>query len=389
MSKLYEVARISAGQGAPQGDNNYSDKGTPFIKAGNLSQLVNGENECNIQKVSETVAEKYKLKLFPKGTIVFAKSGMSCTKGWIYELQRECYVVNHLACIEPTKIFPGYLKYFFRYNQPNRLIKDESYPSISLVDISNMEIPSLPIEEQKKIAEILDKASNLISLRKKQIEKLDLLVKARFIDIFGSLGANALGWDEKLLEDIADDQDSIKCGPFGTQLSKDEYVKTGVPVWGIPQINSDFTKWPLDYVTEEKKEKLISYLIKPYDIVMSRKGNVGKCAIYPKSYPLGILHSDALRIRVNTKIVNPLFLKQQLHDSPSIEHQIGIVSSGAIMAGINVTKLKKILIHVPPIELQNQFADFVQQVEKQKEQLQQGLEKLELTYKALMQQYFN
>ena len=78
----------------------------------------------------------------------------------------------------------------------------------------------------------------------------------------------------------------------------------------------------------------------------------------------------------------------QLHISPLVETQIGMVSSGAVMAGINVAKLKNILIHVPPIDLQNQFAAFVQQVDKSKYETQKGLDNLETLKKALMQQYF-
>lgn len=99
---------------------------------------------------------------------------------------------------------------------------------------------------------------------------------------------------------------------------------------------------------------------------MSRKGNVGKCAIYPEEYPDGIIHSDVLRIRVDSKRVDPMFMMRQLHYSGAVTHQIELVSSGAIMAGVNVTKLKQIYVHIPPMELQNQFSDFVKQVDKSK-----------------------
>jgi type I restriction enzyme S subunit len=111
---------------------------------------------------------------------------------------------------------------------------------------------------------------------------------------------------------------------------------------------------------------LSAYSIVPGDIAMSRKGNVGKCAIFPEHYPDGIIHSDVLRIRVDFQKVNPVFMMRQLHYSGAVTRQIDLVSSGAIMAGINVTKLKQIYVHVPPMELQQQFASFVEQVDKSK-----------------------
>jgi type I restriction enzyme S subunit len=168
------------------------------------------------------------------------------------------------------------------------------------------------------------------------------------------------------LVDICANTDDIKCGPFGTQLSKDEYVDEGIAVWEIPQINTAFETKPTHYLTTEKAKQLSAYSIVPGDIAMSRKGNVGKCAIFPEHYPDGIIHSDVLRIRVDFQKVNPVFMMRQLHYSGAVTRQIDLVSSGAIMAGINVTKLKQIYVHVPPMELQQQFASFVEQVDKSK-----------------------
>lgn len=184
--------------------------------------------------------------------------------------------------------------------------------------------------------------------------------------MFGDLANPSIQWKNIILIDACNTTDDIKCGPFGTQLSKDEYCSSGVPVWEIPQINSEFKIKPVHFVTLKKAKELDSYSLISGDIAMSRKGNVGLCAVFPNSLPSGIIHSDVLRIRVNSAKLNSIFLMYQFHLSEYIRHQIMIVSSGAIMAGINVSKLKKIRIHVPPISLQNQFADFVQQVDKSK-----------------------
>lgn len=221
-------------------------------------------------------------------------------------------------------------------------------------------------EEQGQIVATLDGIEHLIALRKEEIASLDELVKSRFIELFGDLASPDCKWKTKKLVETCVAADDIKCGPFGTQLSKDEYVDSGVAVWEIPQINSLFATLPTHYLTEEKAKELDAYSIKAGDIAMSRKGNVGKCAVFPISFASGIIHSDVLRIRVDGSQVLPLFMMHQLHYSGSVQHQIELVSAGAIMAGINVTKLKQISVHIPPMRLQQQFVAFVEQTDKSK-----------------------
>ena len=258
--------------------------------------------------------------------------------------------------------------------------------AVSKLETLSIEIPN--ISEQNKIAQNLYKVEQLVNFRKQQLAKLDELVKARFVEMFGDLASPACSWKKEKIVNICADQDDIKCGPFGTQLSKDEYQSTGVAVWEIPQINSNFLLKPTHFITAEKALQLESYSIIPGDIAMSRKGNVGRCAVFPENLKNGIIHSDVLRIRIDKKRAVPTFMMHQLHNSNFIKHQIELVSSGAIMAGINVTKLKEIEVHLPPLTLQNEFAAFVERVDQQKQTIQQSLEKLELMKKALMQEYF-
>ena len=111
--KLSDMAVISAGQGAPQGESAYGTEGVPFIKAGDLASLLAGKKESEIQHVNESVAKKHRLKIYPAGSILFAKSGMSCMKGYVYKTDSPCYVVSHLAIIIPTGCDGDYLKYYF------------------------------------------------------------------------------------------------------------------------------------------------------------------------------------------------------------------------------------------------------------------------------------
>lgn len=223
-------------------------------------------------------------------------------------------------------IYNRYLFYFCQsetfVNSMTAQATGASYPAVSNSIVKNCEIPLPERNKQKEIADILDKVTGLISLRKQQLAKLDELVKARFVEMFGDLAAPQCEYPELKLVDICADADDIKCGPFGTQLNKDEYKTKGVAVWEIPQINSGFSEMPTHFITEEKAVILNAYSIEPGDIAMSRKGNVGKCGLFPENFKKGIIHSDVLRIRVDKRKVDSCFMMYQLHFSEAVKRQI-------------------------------------------------------------------
>ena len=250
-------------------------------------------------------------------------------------------------------------------------------------DISDFLIPVPPLSEQSRIVAELDLLTGIIDKQNAQLKELDNLAQAIFYDMFGDLSC-----DECALIELCVSKDDIKCGPFGTQLSKSEYQKEGVAVWGIPQINSHFIIPPSDYVSQEKAVALKDYSVVAGDIVMSRKGNVGQCSVFPDSFENGIIHSDVLRLRLDYDKANSIFMMYQLHLSDSIKHQIQLVSSGAIMPGINVTKLKNIKVQVPPLALQQSFAEKIQSIEKQKETIRASIADTQKLLDYTMDKYF-
>lgn len=285
-------------------------------------------------------------------------------------------------------LLPRYLYYFCRNYDFERLNKAVTIPSLTKSDLLKIEITLPSLEIQEKIVNRLLKIEEVIQARQQQLQKLDELVKSRFVELFGDLASPSCLWETIKLADACTSADDIKCGPFGTQLGKGEYVDSGVAVWEIPQINTAFKACPTHFITEEKATQLKAYSLVPGDIAMSRKGNVGRCAIFPDEYVDGIIHSDVLRIRVNEQKVNPVFMMYQLHFSSAVINQIEMVSSGAIMAGVNVTKLKQIYVHIPPKKLQDQFASFVKQTDKSKVAVQKALDEAQLLFDSLMQKYF-
>ena len=216
------------------------------------------------------------------------------------------------------------------------------------------------LKEQKAIARQLDFVECQLDNANEQLSHLDTLVKSQFVEMF----ERGQRWELRALAECCTTPDDIKCGPFGSQLHKEDYISEGVPVWGIPEVNANFRRMPDKYVSLENGQRLQSYSLAPGDVAMNRKGNVGQAALFDGKKPSGIIHSDVLRVRVDQDVLSPAFLVEQFHSSHVVREQIVFASTGAIMAGTNVTKLKKIKVFVPPLALQQEFADFVVQVDK-------------------------
>jgi len=380
MAKLSDFCRINMGQSPDSSSYNENGKGMPFFQGnadfGELHPKV--RVWCNAPtKIA-----------YPNDILISVRAPI----GALNIADVECCIGRGLASLttDADKCYQKYLWYALesKVDELNSKGTGSTFKAISKSVLFDTEIPLPSLGVQKEISDIFDRTTALIRARKEQLKKLDELVKSRFIELFGDLASPCCQWKTRTLIETCVDKDDIKCGPFGTQLSKDEYQSCGVAVWEIPQINNRFTTKPTHYLTQEKAQQLSAYSIVAGDIAMSRKGNVGKCAIFPADFQDGIIHSDVLRIRVDTTRVLPIFMMYQLHYSNAVQHQIELVSSGAIMAGINVTKLKQILVHIPPMELQNEFVTFVEQTDKLKFDTKQALEKLEILKKSLMQQYF-
>ena len=357
--KLGEIANISAGQGAPQGAENYSEEGTPFVKAGDLFYLVNGERECDIQKVSEEVAKNHRLKLYPKGTVLFAKSGMSCMKGYVYATNAECYVVSHLACIMPFDVDSKYLKYYFEYHKPNQLVKDASYPSISLADIAEMPINVFDDQTEAKIVDNLDAVNSLIAKSKEELGLLDNIVKSRFVEMFGEPITNKMGWPCLSLVKTC----KAILGGGTPSKSHPEYFTGGIP-WVSPKdmkyaVISD----SIDHITEEAVAHSTTNLVPKNSVLM-----VIRSGILKHTLPVAI-NSVPVTINQDMKAFVPgngVITEFLMYYFKAIESDVLAGVRGVTADNIDFKAFQQRTIIVPPLELQNRFAAFVAEVDKSK-----------------------
>ncbi len=376
---LNEIAEVSAGQGAPQGDENYSIDGTPFVKAGNLHDLINGESIDLIQKVNDDIASKYRLKKFPAGTVVFAKSGMSCLKGYVYVLPTEAYVVNHLACIVPYFGLSEYLKFYFMHHKPSELIRDSSYPSIRLSDISDIVINLPELSECMDIVKILKNTERVIKIKKLQLLEFDQLIKSRFVEMFGDISINSKSFDIKPFGDLCF---KIGDGLHGTPLYDDKgnyYFING------NNLGNDCIK-----ITETTK-KVNEEVFKKYyiqfgenTVFLSINGTLGNVALY-NDEPIILGKSAAycnLKPSLHIKFVAELFKTNKFK-----EYMLSN-SSGTTITNFGLKAFRNYPMIVPPMILQTQFTKFVEQVDKLKFVVQKSLDETQKLFDSLMQEYF-
>ena len=260
-----------------------------------------------------------------------------------------------------------------------------TFKAISKSVLSETEIPLPSLEEQRKIAAVLDKVSELIAKRRQQLDKLDLLEKARFVEIFCNPIENA-NWEFVNMADISTD---MRTGPFGSALRHNEFVETGIFVLGIDNaVENRFTYNRMRYITEEKYEQLKRYTVRPGDVIITIMGTVGRSAVIPDNIPKAINTKHLACLTINRSKAQPMFVCCAFQMHPEIRQQLTGQAKGAIMDGLNLTIIKKLSFKLPPLEIQNEFVKFFGATEKTKTIIEESLMKLETIKKALMQEYF-
>lgn len=358
IKKLGEIAKVSAGQSAPQDKSLFTNNGNPFIRAGNLEALVNGLNEQSLLKIESNTAEKFKLKLFPKNSIIFAKSGMSASLNRVHVLKENCYVVSHLAVLEIKKDFPSFIKYHLMYNPPSKLIKDEGYPSISLYDIQNLEIPIPPLPVQEKIVAELDTLHRLKELQEQQLTELNNLAQSTFYDMFGDPIENEKGWEVKKFGNIF----SLKSG---VALSAKNIIDGEYPVYGGNGIVGYHNVFNTEGV----------------NIIIGRVGALcGNVRLVSESI---WLTDNAFKLNLVKENFDLIFLRNLL----SI-FDLRKFAREALQPVISNLTLKNIEVIIPPLSLQTQFAERIEKIESQKELIKQSIAQTQHLIDYTMDKYF-
>lgn len=358
----------------------FVDKGIPFINAGHIQNNdISFENMNYISKEKFNKLGSGKVK---KNDILYCLRG-SLGKNAIVNIE-EGAIVSSLVILR-SKTEDIDVNYLIKYLNSN-YIKEQilkynngsSQPNLSAASVKNFNIYLPNYEKQKEISRILDKAQQLIDKRKEQIEALDELVKSKFIEMFGDPVSNPKGFKVKNLSEIAESF-------IGLTYKPDDVSDNGTLVLRSGNIqNSKLVFSDNVRVTTNVREKLF---VKENDILMcSRNGSarlVGKVAMIPKLDEE--ITFGAFMTIIRSKNYSYLFTYFQLE---AFRQQLQSAKTTTINQ-ITKKMLDEIKIPLPPIELQNQFADFVKQVDKLKFEMEKSLKELEDNFNSLMEKAFN
>lgn len=239
----------------------------------------------------------------------------------------------------------------------------------------------IDLKVQSEIVSVLDKITALIDKRREQLETLDELVKARFVELFGDPVVNPHNYPKVSLSELAE----IKIGPFGSLLHKDDYIENGHAlvnpshiIDGRVSVDNKLT------ISDEKYDELSAYHLLVGDVVMGRRGEMGRCAVVSES---GLLcGTGSLLIRTKGSVTADYL--QKIISFPTFKKTIEDMAVGQTMPNLNVPIVSNFQIIKPPMEVQKSYYDFVEQMDKLKLEVQKALSQLETLKKSLMQKYF-
>ena len=256
-------------------------------------------------------------------------------------------------------------------------------PHIYFKDYKKEELYLPIIDEQINIVNKLDKIREIIDIRKKQIEELEQLIKSQFVEMFGDININDKKWNEDILKN-----NLSVVGGYAFKSS--EFQENGIPILRIGNINTGQFR-PKDLMFWKEEKSLENYAIYPDDVLMSLTGTVGKedygnICIIGNEYPKYYLNQRNAKLNIKETLKKE-YISYALR-VPEIKRRLTGISRGVRQANISNKDIENLKLPIPPIELQNQFADFVKKINKQKLGIQKSLEEMKKLQESLMNKYF-
>ena len=381
MAKLGEVCTIVSGSTPKTSVTSYWDGNIKWITPAELNEDTFYIMD-SVRHITEEGKEKTGLSYLPTGTVILSSRApigktaiagceMCCNQGF-----------KNLICSDA--IYNEYLYFFLKSKTDylNSLGRGATFKEISKSIVENIEIPLPEVNQQKEIAEKFKKLEQLISLRKQQLAKLDELVKARFVEMFGTFPANPFRWSIGKIQDVVSD---VRYGSSRPAVEGGKYPYL--------RMNNITYSGELDLRDTKRIDipdsELDKCTVRRGDVLFNRTNSkelVGKTCVYNRD-ELMVLAGFVIRVRINERI-RPEVLSAFLNMDFSKRMLIGMCKTAIGQANINAKELQNIDLYIPPIELQDQFVTLKNKIDQQKQTVQQSLDKLELLKKALMQEYF-
>ncbi len=379
MAKLGEICKINMGQSPDSSTYNNNKEGIPFF-----------QGNADFGKINPTI------RLWCSNPVKIAKENdilisVRAPIGALNISDCECCIGRGLASLTITtdKCIQKFLWYSL-INRTHELISKgtgSTFKAINKQILFDLKIPLPPLEEQEKIAMVLDKVSELIEKREQQLVKLDELIKSRFVEMFGDPVTNSNDWNKEQLKNI-----TKKIGSGSTPKGgKESYHTEGISlIRSLNVHNGKFEYKDLAYIDELQAKQLNNVMVEEQDVLFNITGaSVARSCIVPKNLLPARVNQHVTIIRCNLEQLNPIFLNQQLLNASYQNFLIFLgESNGATRQALTKEQIENFFVIVPPLELQNQFAEFVEQTEKIKVAINSSLDKLKTLKKALMQRFF-
>lgn len=380
--RLGDICEIVTGATPKTNIKEFWDGDINWITPAELTEDTYIINE-SLRKITTEGVEKTGLKSFPKGTVILSSRApigkvaiagceMYCNQGF-----------KNLVCSKQinNRFLYWYLKGHKEYL--NSLGRGATFKEISKAIVENIEICLPTLEKQEKYADILEQCNGIIQIKKGQLRKLDTLVKSRFVELFGDPVINSRGWKKAL---IGDDCFVTKLAGFEyTQYINYEDSGDVVMVKAQNVKNGKLNRKELSFISNEVSDSLPRSQLAPGDVVMTYVGaNIGDVAIIDNEYKYHLAPNVA-KIRPDSERYNSIYFMYMLM---LLNAYIVKNSADTAKAALGMERIRKLNVFVPPMELQNQFADFVTSIDKLKSKIQKSLEETQLLFDSLMQKYF-
>lgn len=294
------------------------------------------------------------------------------------------YITGNAMCLDEVKhnININYLYYFLKNYNFKNIISGSAQPQITRQGLNKVYVRYYSPTKQKQIVSRLKCISTIIELRKIELNKLNDLIKARFIEMFGRPFINNMNWESRQIKNVVNE---VKYGTSKPSVENGEYKYLRM---NNLTYDGRFDLTDLKFISLDNDE-LEKCVVRKGDVLFNRTNSldlIGKTADFDFDEDM-VIAGYIIRIRLKETIV-PKFFSMYMN-TDEVKLHLRTIAKGAVnQANINAQELQGIPIYIPPIELQQQFADFVKQVDKSREAVKKSLEKAQQLYDSLMQEYF-
>ena len=367
---------------------NYATSGIRVIRIANVQKGFIEDSTPAFYPLNSSGLDKYILE---EGDLLMSLTG---NVGRVALLGKEflpAALNQRVACLrlKNDKITKGYLFHIlnsdFFENQCIQSSKGVAQKNMSTEWLKEYEIPLFPLDEQKKITTILDNVHGIIASRRQELQALDNLIKARFVEMFGDPEFNTKSWQVVPLEKLC------KVGS-SKRIYQNEQSQEGVPFWRISDLVDKMDIGVAEsslFIPEEKYIELKTSGLVPIagDILVTSRGTLGRCYIIKKDDRFYFQDGMISWLSNYADSITPLYL-QYLFMMSGFRKQIDGLQAGSTVAYLSIAMLKKLQIMVPNKDTQNNFAAFVEQIDKSKFAVQKALDEAQLLFDSLMQKYF-